>query len=181
MSRPLLLAVHSVLPFGVRSALACGVLALSLAACGTQRPAAAPATDATPATPAAATATGMGAARIQIVAQSNEGRIHVALYASADTFLEEPDHTAAATPAGNRASVKFDGLAPGRYAVVVFQDLDGNEEMSMSAIGMPTEPFGFSGDSGGRLSGPPTFEPSSFEVTVGDETEVTVTLRTSVF
>lgn len=156
-------------------------LAVGLAACGTPRPAAVPAADATPATPAAAAATGTGAARIQVAAPSDEGRIHVALYASAETFLEEPDHTAMATPSGSRASVKFDGLPPGRYAVVVFQDLDGNEEMSMSAVGMPTEPFGFSGDSGARMTGPPSFEPSSFEVTAGDEAEVTVTLRRSVF
>lgn len=42
-------------------------------------------------------------------------------------------------------------------AVAVFQDLDGNGVLTKNAVGIPSEPYGFSNDARG-LFGPPTFE-----------------------
>lgn len=68
----------------------------------------------------------------------------------------------------------FEGLAPGRYAVAVYHDLNGNGELDKIPPGLPTEPYGFSNDVG-RL-GPPRFDPASVEVGAA-ETVVTVRVR----
>jgi uncharacterized protein (DUF2141 family) len=52
--------------------------------------------------------------------------------------------------------------APARYAVVLFQDLNGNGEIDMRRFGRPAEPYGFSNDVRGRF-GPPSFEDAVFE------------------
>lgn len=68
----------------------------------------------------------------------------------------------------------FEGLAPGRYAVAVYHDLNGNGELDKIPPGLPTEPYGFSNDVG-RL-GPPRFAPAAVEVGA-EETVVTVHVR----
>ncbi|MFL5335203.1 MAG: DUF2141 domain-containing protein [Geminicoccaceae bacterium] len=42
----------------------------------------------------------------------------------------------------------FDDLAPGRYAVAAYHDLNGNGQLDTSMLGLPTEPYGFSNDVG---------------------------------
>jgi uncharacterized protein (DUF2141 family) len=53
--------------------------------------------------------------------------------------------------------------APGRYAVRLFHDVDGDGEMNANLMGIPTEPFGTSNDAPPRF-GPPAFEDAVFEV-----------------
>jgi uncharacterized protein (DUF2141 family) len=54
-------------------------------------------------------------------------------------------------------------VAPSRYAVAVFQDLDGSGSMERSRLGIPLEPYAFSNDAGRVRK--PTFEAA--EVSVG--------------
>ena len=171
-----------------RAFFATTALAVALAACGTPRtvatpaapdaaaaPAAAPAptTAATPApapAPAAApAAAGTASLQVELVAPSDRGVLRVALFSSPDTFLREPTQSTAATPVGGKATVVFEGLAPGRHAVVVYQDTDGDGELGMGGMG-PTEPWGFSGDRGGMLMGPPQWLTASQEVGAGGAT-----------
>ena len=58
--------------------------------------------------------------------------------------------------------VWFAGLRPGSYALAVYQDVDGNGELDRNALGLPTEPYGFSNDIG-RL-GPPRFAQALFRM-----------------
>jgi len=159
-------------------ALVAFTLAVALAACGTPRPAATPATPVA-AAPAPATAA-VGTLRVDLVVLSDGGLLHVALYDSPQTFPSEPAQTVTATTTGGRGSVTFDGLAPGRYAVTVFQDVDGNGEIGMGSRG-PTEPWGFSNDDGAQLMGPPEFTPSSVEVGTATPTVITLPLRRGIF
>lgn len=50
-------------------------------------------------------------------------------------------------------------------AIAVFQDIDGNGKLSKNAIGIPTEPYGFSNNARGVI-GPPSF--SQAVITVSD-------------
>ena len=50
------------------------------------------------------------------------------------------------TPNGSRASCRFKGLSPGRYAVAVFHDTNGNQRTDTNAIGLPQEAWGVSGN-----------------------------------
>ena len=54
-------------------------------------------------------------------------------------------------------------VPPARYAVAVYQDMDGNGTMERSRLGIPLEPYAFSNDAGRVRK--PTFEAA--EVSVG--------------
>ena len=48
-------------------------------------------------------------------------------------------------------------LPDGPLALSVFQDANANGRLDMNAIGIPTEPYGFSNNAAGNF-GPPKFE-----------------------
>lgn len=56
----------------------------------------------------------------------------------------------------------FENVAPGTYAVSAMQDLNSNQRMDFESNGMPTEPYGMSGND--MAMGPPTFGGAAFEV-----------------
>lgn len=66
-------------------------------------------------------------------------------------------------------------LPPGRYAVQLFQDLDGDGALALSPRGIPREPVGFSTNPT-LLKGKPTPSQCQFEHGSGD-TLITVKLR----
>jgi uncharacterized protein (DUF2141 family) len=55
------------------------------------------------------------------------------------------------------------GLAPGRYAIKSFHDIDGDNRMSTNPMGMPIEPFAFSNNARGNM-GPPNWADSAFDI-----------------
>ncbi|MCZ6641454.1 MAG: DUF2141 domain-containing protein [Gammaproteobacteria bacterium] len=61
-------------------------------------------------------------------------------------------------------TLQIEGVPPGRYAFIVYQDLNGNDDIDSNFIGWPKEPFGFSNNPPIRF-GPPSFKKTSFEVT----------------
>ena len=65
--------------------------------------------------------------------------------------------------AAQSASVTVEGLAPGRYGAMVFQDLNKDGKMNFNLVGMPLEPYGFSNNSRG-LFGPPAWEAAAFRL-----------------
>jgi len=71
----------------------------------------------------------------------------------------EPHHCGRgeiAPATAERQQVRFSGLAPGRYAVAAFQDLNGNRMLDRSPVGVPVEPYGFSNGVG--RTAPPRFD-----------------------
>ena len=55
-------------------------------------------------------------------------------------------------------------LEPGKYALAVYHDLNGNNSLDKNFIGIPKEPYGFSQNFRPRFS-PPTFKDCEFVVT----------------
>ncbi|KAB1066057.1 DUF2141 domain-containing protein [Salibacter halophilus] len=55
----------------------------------------------------------------------------------------------------------FMKLKAGSYAIVAFQDLNGNKDIDKGFFGQPTEPYGFSNNVRGTF-GPPSFEKQLF-------------------
>ena len=51
---------------------------------------------------------------------------------------------------GGTGRFVFRDVAPGAYAVAAFQDLNGNGRLDRTGLGLPLEPYGFSGDGGRR-------------------------------
>jgi uncharacterized protein (DUF2141 family) len=67
---------------------------------------------------------------------------------------------------GDTATKTFDGLAPGRYVIKAFHDVDGDGKMATNPFGVPTEPFAFSNNAVVAM-GPPKWEAAAFEVKAG--------------
>jgi uncharacterized protein (DUF2141 family) len=61
----------------------------------------------------------------------------------------------------------FNNVNPGTYGISVLHDLNSNQRMDYESNGMPTEPYGMSGND--MSMGPPSFEAVSFEVGAADQ------------
>lgn len=106
------------------------------------------------------------AADLTVTFETHEsgGLVMAALYSSEADYDQEKAAQAKGAPvAGSKAVVSFKGLAPGRYAIKSFHDVNGDGKMGMNPLGMPSEPFGFSNNAPVRMSAPAWSE-TVFEV-----------------
>ena len=95
--------------------------------------------------------------------KSARGRVLVAVYNRSEDFLKQPFKTAAVDAQAGKVRLVISDLAPGDYALSVFQDVNGNGELDTNPAGMPIEPYGFSNDAAGHY-GPPSYEQSRLNV-----------------
>ena len=72
------------------------------------------------------------------------GDVYVALQEEDGFARKDGAYTQTARPDGRSATVTFDGVEPGEYAVAAFQDTDGDGDLTLERTG-PTERWGFSG------------------------------------
>lgn len=84
---------------------------------------------------------------------------------NAESFLKQCQYFAE-QPAGATHELKFTGVAPGSYAVMVYHDENGNGKLDQAANGMPLEGYGFSRNARGHW-GPPSFEDARFDIKPG--------------
>lgn len=101
------------------------------------------------------------------------GKIYATLSNDANSFPQSGGFATAIAEVGKDGDVilKFENIIEGRYAVVLFQDLNGNKTLDMNGM-MPTEPFGFSNVT--MLMGPPNFEQSAFELSENKTIEISL-------
>jgi uncharacterized protein (DUF2141 family) len=93
---------------------------------------------------------------------SSEGKLMVAVFNVAANFPQgKPLQGQMVAATKGDMSVVFKDLAPGRYAVSAFHDVNGNGRLDANMMGMPTEPYGFSRDAKGSF-GPPKFDDAAF-------------------
>jgi uncharacterized protein (DUF2141 family) len=117
-----------------------------------------------------------GAATLVIRAEgvgSAQGMVYVGI---CDRSFEEatcPYRDRARARAG-LVEFRLRNVQPGRYAIAVFHDTNGNGKLDRSFIGLPQEPYGFSNDVGRR--GFPSFEGALVDVK-DPTTAVTVPVR----
>lgn len=104
-----------------------------------------------------------------------EGMVHWALFDSAEAFDEGgvPVISARSKVADSTLSTTVHGLPPGRYAVRLFHDSNGNGELDRNMLGIPSEGYGFSNNAGSR--GPASFEDAA--VAVQSDTTIEVPVR----
>ncbi len=77
------------------------------------------------------------------------GEIHIALYDNEADFMETEKRVAGlAVPVKSVKNLQVSlGRFPyGGYALAAFHDLNGNGELDKNALGIPTEPYAFSGN-----------------------------------
>ncbi len=95
---------------------------------------------------------------------SELGNIYVFLYSSEDGFpvdLSKAKKFIQARIESQGASVSFDNIKYGYYAISVYHDQDSNGEINTNFLGIPKEPVGVSNNAKG-LMGPPKYEDAKF-------------------
>jgi uncharacterized protein (DUF2141 family) len=99
------------------------------------------------------------------------GAVMFTLVNSEDAYNDKAPPVAGVMLPATAASVTrtFTGLAPGRYAIKAFHDVNGDGKMNANPFGIPTEPFAFSNNAPGAM-GPAKWTAASFEVKAGANT-----------
>ncbi len=109
--------------------------------------------------------------------RSAKGQVLACLTRDPRTFPEcdkDPDAQRLIVPAAKVLELDFGAVAPGRYALSLIHDENGNGKLDKALI-IPREGFGFSRDAPVRM-GPPRFEAAAFTVGPGT-TQITVRMR----
>jgi len=97
--------------------------------------------------------------------RSAHGQVLACLTADSKSFPDcqkDPHALHVSAPAINGEAVQFKDVAPGRYAVALFHDENGNGRMDKMLM-VPREGYGFSRDAPIQF-GPPKFGAASFPV-----------------
>ncbi len=98
------------------------------------------------------------------------GEIHVAVYDNAEAFEADRGEKGGAAPGITEGTIEMVQpgsvtyvyeLPPGTYAIGIFHDVNLNNKMDNSFLGIPIEQFGFSNNAR-ALFGPPDFEDAAF-------------------
>jgi uncharacterized protein (DUF2141 family) len=109
-----------------------------------------------------------GAAQLDVRVEgvrNDQGKVRVVLYDQDEGFRKEQHSRAIhALPAvTGKVSSVFRDLPPGRYAVIVYHDENGNDKLDLRFGMFPKEGYGLSNDY--VPSGPPKFKAAAIEVT----------------
>lgn len=112
---------------------------------------------------------------VTIKGVGDRGNVMVALYKKDDKWMGKASMGTMIAAKKEGVTVSFKDLPEGEYAVSLFVDENSNGKMDANAIGIPTEPFGFSNDAFGSY-GPPSFEQAKF-VVGKDKAAITITLK----
>jgi uncharacterized protein (DUF2141 family) len=74
------------------------------------------------------------------------GEISAGVFTGEDEFPRPPAARLSAPPGARTLRLTFSDLAPGEYAVGVYQDRNGNGRLDTTVVRTPTEPWGISND-----------------------------------
>lgn len=109
--------------------------------------------------------------------RNTRGALGCRLYATGAGFPEKGPFVAEQRVdiSGRTASCTFRDLPPGRYALSVMHDENGNRKLDTNLLGIPTEGYGVSNNKTYALS-PPRWDESTFAVGREDVT-VAIALR----
>jgi uncharacterized protein (DUF2141 family) len=103
--------------------------------------------------------------------KGKKGSLRLGVFDSEDGFLKKAIGGRVIKPEGDKVTIVFDDLKPGKYAISIIHDENDNGEVDKKAFGIPKEGLGFSNNAMGKF-GPPTFEESSF--TLSGEKEISI-------
>ena len=100
--------------------------------------------------------------------RAQSGLVKVALVNSAEAWdgKAAPVQATGAPAKGETAQFTFKDLKPGRYAVMITHDENGNGKLDTNLIGMPVEGYGFSNNP--RVMRKPTWDETRFDVGAGN-------------
>lgn len=95
----------------------------------------------------------------------NSGKSFIGLYRTSDPWPEiKKQYIGKVVPINSKtASVTFDQLPSGTYAIAVFHDKNNNGVLDKNMLGMPVERYGFSNNARETFSAP-SFKSASVEL-----------------
>lgn len=94
------------------------------------------------------------------------GQVGCALFFGREGYPMEADRAVQRTFSpieDDEATCRFEGLAPGDYALSVMHDEDGDGEIDKNFFGIPTEGWATSNDAPPRAFGPPKWEDAKID------------------
>ncbi|WP_291843549.1 DUF2141 domain-containing protein [Maricaulis sp.] len=98
------------------------------------------------------------------------GAVMMAVFASSESW-DDGDPVAGSRVAvrSDAVTVSFDALPAGAYAIRMYHDVDGDGELDVNLMGIPSEPFAFSNNARGRF-GPASWADAVFQLVPGENT-----------
>ena len=111
--------------------------------------------------------------------KTDEGNARVAFFLDARVWPDGDSSifaTAVVPISDGRALAVFEDVPAGPFAVSVFHDEDGDGELDSVALGIPSEPYGFSGDAR-DMFGAPSFEEARIELAAGETRQITIRVK----
>ena len=108
-----------------------------------------------------------------------DGLVRACMTGEVDRFPSCSDPAAAYHAVGEAAgsvTLTFRDVKPGRYAIALLHDENGNGKADRAAMMIPREGFGFSRDARVRF-GPPRFGEAAFDVAPGARQTLTIRMR----
>ncbi len=97
-------------------------------------------------------------------ANSNNGKMYIALYNTASGFLEKTYKADIIELKNTSCSVTFKDIPEGTYAVSIFHDENNNGKLDTNFFGIPSEDYGCSNNATGFM-GPPKWDDAKFQLT----------------
>ncbi|MFK7966310.1 MAG: DUF2141 domain-containing protein [Burkholderiaceae bacterium] len=96
--------------------------------------------------------------------ESAEGNLNVAIYDNAADLEKRSTYRAKRQPAAQgKMEIVFKDMPAGEYGVMLYQDINGNNELDTNLLGIPTEPWSAS-LLGRSVFGAPGWEDINFKL-----------------
>ncbi len=126
---------------------------------------------ATAAVPAARAEDASGALTVQLSGLEPRGAVMIQIFTS-EAAYDSGDAAGVQQIVvdGDTEEARFEGLAPGQYAVRLFHDVNNDGRMNTNPFGIPTEPFAFSNNARGSF-GPASWSQAVFALNAGENTQ----------
>lgn len=110
-------------------------------------------------------ATAQVAIKVDIVGlKNNKGQVLIGLYNSENHFLKKVYKGQVVLIKNAKATVTFENLPTGEYAISVFHDENSNGKLDTNFMGIPKEAYAASNDAKGFM-GPPKYKDAKFQAT----------------
>ena len=99
---------------------------------------------------------------VHVPVKTSEGSVIFGLNTEENFMKSAPVQGLESEIVDGKATVTFENVAPGTYAITLFHDKNGNKQMDFEPNGMPIEMYGVSNNV--MSMGPPMWSDAKFEV-----------------
>ena len=95
--------------------------------------------------------------------ENDEGKVRIGLCDSKENYTRDGDpfRGASVVIKDRKAECTFEGIPYGTYAIKLYHDKNGNDELDTNFLGIPKEPYGFSNNARGTF-GPAKWDDAKF-------------------